>query len=68
MLEQKQIQEFKEVSRIKFKLSQLNSNRGLLIKAFNMFDQDHDGIISADDLKEFYNTTLGKKMRQKFFL
>ncbi len=56
MFDQKQVQEFKEVfishDKIKYFFS-------IFFQAFNLMDQDRDGTVSMDDLKEVY-ASLGK--------
>jgi len=51
----KSLKKFKYLINLKFLIVYQLS----MFKAFNMFDQDRDGTISADDLKEIYSS-LGK--------
>ena len=53
MFDQKQVQEFKEVKWLFLNMRFL-SEFFIHFKAFNLMDQDRDGTVSMDDLKEVY--------------
>jgi len=57
MFDQKQVQEFKEVCLSSF--TSFVFRKKSSFKAFNLMDQDRDGSISLDDLKEVY-ASLGR--------